>query len=598
MKKIKLLPENLINQIAAGEVIERPASVVKELVENSIDAGATRIEVEISNGCRNVRIADNGHGIDKEDVSLAFSRHATSKIIDQNDLWNISTLGFRGEALASIISVAKVTCITKTQDSNVGIKVECENSEIKVSETGCAKGTIMEITDLFYNIPARLKFLKKQHTELALISETLQSLALANPEVAFNLINNKNSILKTLGSNDIKATIGEIYSKNIISEFSEVYKEDPPFKLKVTGFISNPDFTRSNKKAIYTFVNHRTVKCPIILKAIDMAYKDMIASGKYPYAVLNILISPEEIDVNVHPAKREVKYRNPNLIFNFIYSAIKAGLDSKAFAPVQTDTDREQAETISFNNEISKQHNKNHELKVINFTDFNKHSHSKTEVFNEIEPDDIREVVIKEPMQSKFELMSDYKEDFVQKPLIIGQLDNTYILLQAPEGLQVVDQHIAHERYLYEKLKQEKTPASQMLLISESVMPDEEQIFLLKENVNALLKYGYELEFVSGDTAVKLKRVPQILAQKDPQKIINDLLEALEASPDIIEDELLMRIACRASVKAGERLSLRQMEELIINWQKTNYPKTCPHGRKISHIISTKEIAGFFGRLK
>ncbi|HBH18072.1 MAG TPA: DNA mismatch repair endonuclease MutL, partial [Cyanobacteria bacterium UBA9579] len=304
MKRIKLLPENLINQIAAGEVIERPASIVKELVENSIDAGATRVEIEISNECRNIRVADNGSGIHKDDVALAFSRHATSKLQQENDLWTISTLGFRGEALASIISIAKVSCLTRTADSPVGVKVDCENSEITITETGCAIGTTMEVKELFYNVPARRKFLKKAQTELASIIEVVQSIAISYPEVSIHLIHKGRTSLKTTGSKDMATVISEIYSKELLDELVEVYKDDTEYKLEVKGFTSNPNFTRSNKKAIYVFVNGRTVKCPILSKAIDTAYKGLIPSDKYPFAILDLIIPAGEVDVNVHPAKR------------------------------------------------------------------------------------------------------------------------------------------------------------------------------------------------------------------------------------------------------------------------------------------------------
>ncbi|OGI03702.1 MAG: hypothetical protein A2Y25_08170 [Candidatus Melainabacteria bacterium GWF2_37_15] len=579
-KRIKQLPDNLINQIAAGEAIERPASVVKELVENSIDAGSTRIEVEISNATRDIRVADNGGGIHKDDILLAFSRHATSKIEKINDLWSISTLGFRGEALSSMISIAKVICTTRTKDSETGLKVKCENSQVSFSDAGCAIGTTMEINDLFYNVPARLKFLKKTQTEMAAISEIVQSLAISNPGIAFTLIHNKNTIFKTIGSNDLAATIGEVYSSEIISELVEINKEDEQFNLKIHGFASNPDFTRSNKKAIYTFINGRTVKCPIISKAIDTAYSDMIPSGRYPYVVLNILMSPKEIDVNVHPTKKEVKYSKPNLIFNFVYSAIKGAL---GVAPQRHSQDvgciyaPEQQGCINAPYEIPK---------VINFP---------KAITQEIEDDDIQEVSFAPAsVQKRFEVESDGYDLFVEKPRIIGQLENTYILIQAKDGLQIIDQHIAHERALYEKLKREKNYASQLLLASEVIELTPEQYNLFRENADLLNKYGYEVEII--DFGIKLKRIPQTIAEKDPKKIVNDLIEALESSPEIIENELLMRTACLSSVKAGERLSIGQMEELIINWQNTSYPKTCPHGRKIAHVISRQEIAGFFGR--
>ena len=320
MAKIVQLDKNLINQIAAGEVIERPASVVKELVENSIDAGATRISVSIDNECRNIRIADNGCGIEEEDIYLAFSKHATSKIKNVEDLYCIDTLGFRGEALASIISISKLTCTTKTKEAENGIRVECENSEVKKTKTGCADGTIMDIRDLFYNIPARLKFLKSEKTEFGYIQELIESLAIANPTISFELIRNGKSVFKTLGSNGLKETIKQIFSEEVSNNLKEVLKTDKIANFKISGYISVPSFTRSSKKDYYLYVNNRMVKCPIIQKAIDVAYRNTLPHGKYPFVILKLEIPPTDVDVNVHPTKREVRYKNTNQIFNFIMS--------------------------------------------------------------------------------------------------------------------------------------------------------------------------------------------------------------------------------------------------------------------------------------
>jgi len=578
MKRIKQLSENLINQIAAGEAIERPASIVKELAENSIDAGATKIEIEVSNTARDIRVADNGCGIHKDDVLLAFSRHATSKIEQQNDLWSLKTMGFRGEALSSIISVAKVTCTTRTPEAETGIKVKCENSQVSFSETGCAPGTTMEIKDLFYNVPARLKFLKKQHTELAAISEVVQSLSIGNPGIAFTLINNRNTILKTTGTKDLTTAIGEVYSREIVNNLQEIRKEDQQFGLYISGYASNPDLTRSNRKGVYIFINGRIVKCPIISKAIDTAYSDMIPSGRYPYVVLNVNVPPEEVDVNVHPTKREVKYVKSNLVFNFVYSAVKAALELRP-QPVTAAAGQINAPARAESPQL------------INFP-----MRTAVEERNaiEIEADDVQEVSYRHPVQNKFEIEQDAYDMFVQKPKIIGQLHNTYILIQADEGLQIIDQHIAHERYLYEKLKYDNNIASQLLLVSEAIELEPEQLSLFEDNAELLAKYGYEAEFNRNN--LRLKRIPQILSEKNPQKIVADLLEVLVSAPETLENELQMRTACLSAVKAGEKLSLSQMEELVVNWQKTSYPRTCPHGRKIAHVVTSGEIAGFFGR--
>jgi len=609
MKRIKQLSENLINQIAAGEVIDRPSSAVKELLENAIDAGSTRIEVEISIDARNIRVADNGNGIYKEDILPAFSRHATSKIASEKDLWQLSTLGFRGEALASIISVAKVICTTRTPDSETGIKAECEDSNVKFSETGCAIGTTMELKELFYNTPARLKFLKQPQTEIAHITETIQNIAISHPKVAITLIHKKNAVLKTSGSGDLKETVSEIYSKDLVSNLQEVNFSDEQMNLKINGLTSSPNITRSNKKGIYVFVNGRTIRCPIISKAIDTAYKDIIPSGKYPFAVLNLTLPPNDIDINVHPSKKEIKYAKPNLIFNFVYTAVKNSLNIKDYTSTANEFSLSQNNFTPKTQEISD-----------NLLHFGK--------FNEIPQEDITEIMLPSPKkqediaQNKMEFpLPQEEETYIPQAKIIGQLDNTYILIENNTGLQIIDQHIAHERYLYEELKQNRNYNSQLLLTSELVELDEETIILLRENIEKMQEYGFEIEFVRKDTneniialdsqaplekefhapatkGVRLKRIPQILSTKPHYDILQDLIESIKTTPENLDNEILEKISCCAAVKAGERLNTWQMEELIKNWQRTKFNMTCPHGRKISHIMPIKEIAKFFGRVE
>lgn len=596
MNKIKLLPENLISQIAAGEVIEKPSSIVKELVENSIDAGSTKVEVAISNNCRNIRVSDNGHGIGKEDVTLAFSRHATSKLSSEKDLWTISTLGFRGEALASIISVSKVECLTRTAEAANGIRVECENSNIVVTETGCAVGTIMEVKELFYNVPARMKFLKKPQTEFAAILEILQGIAISNPAVSIVLLNKGTVALKTSGVNDLSVVISEIYSKELISELKEIYKEDNEVGLVIQGFSSNPDFTRSNKKAIYTFVNGRIIKCPVLLKAVDTSYKDLIPSGRYPFVVLNLNIPTNEIDINVHPAKREVRYSNPNQIFNFVHSSIKLALEDgfglyKGIQNVKQEEAQEEILETSLFKEESSAFSKNPSYnstfssnKLVDFKQMKAQIDKSQDFYSPL------------PVQSKIDLLVEEPScEPIIKPKIIGQYFNTYILIETEEGLQIVDQHIAHERTIYEKLKSSKTFDSQLVLISSSITLEPEQFILFEENKGLLSKYGYEFEFVE-DSSLIIKQLPQVLAKCVHEQLIGDIIEALESDIEHIENKILITTACHSAVKAGEKLSLWQMEELIIEWKKSSFPKTCPHGRVISHIIPLKEVARFFGR--
>ena len=584
MGRIKQLSVNLINQIAAGEVIERPASVVKELVENSIDAGATKVEISISNECRNIRIADNGCGIHPDDIQLAFLKHATSKLTDEASLFNIETLGFRGEALASIISIAKVTCTTRTKDFDYGTRVESQNSIVEASKVGCAQGTIMEVNDLFFNQPARLKFLKSSKTEFAYIQELVQSLAISHPEIAFILKNNNSEVITTTQNADLLTRITQIYPENIISELREVKKTDVLTGITISGYISVPSYTRSSKKSIYTFVNSRTVKCPILLKAIDIAYKNMLPQGRYPFVVINIDINPSEIDVNAHPTKREIRYKNPNQIFNFVQSAVSYALNA---------IERAQTPFPTVNEE-----------KVVSFKEY---SASKEE-----ESDDYyvpayiaeRKVVdkpLEEPIfveQTKMEIDFD-KVQKTDKINVIGQFKNTYILVENEDNLELIDQHIAEERYIYEKLKSQKEVASQLLIISDvlDVMPEE--VDLLENAKDQLARFGYKIEKIS-DTQVIFKKIPQVLSQAKPQDILSELLDnlkdSMDADLDTREEKILITTSCKAAVKAGDRLTLWQMEEVVKKLRSTKNPYTCPHGRPISHFISWKEVASFFDR--
>lgn len=593
MARIKQLSKHLINQIAAGEVIERPASVVKELVENSVDAGATKISVEINNDCRDIRVADNGSGIHPDDIMLAFSKHATSKITTDEDLFDIHTMGFRGEALASIISISKLTCTTRTADFETGTKVKCENSEVKQVETGCAIGTIMDIKDLFYNIPARLKFLKSSSTEFSYIQELVQSIALAHPECSFELKKFGKTILKTSGQNNLLQTIKEVYSSDVISNLKEVLKTDKLSGLKISGYVSTPDYTRSSKKSYHIYINSRTVKCPVFQKAIDTAYKALIANGKYPFVVLNLEIPPSDVDVNVHPTKKEVRYKNTNQVFNFIYTSIQAGLSNFVERQNSEYTGYEQHEEIPANNN------------VINF------GQAKAEKSGEIfidKQDDTIYVTDKalEEETAKFSAAqqenSEQRQFFVPvektpepEENIIGQYKNTYILVEKEDGLEIIDQHIAEERYIYEKLMAEKNIISQMLFVSDVVPVSSTEAELIKENLDKFEKFGYGIEFLK-DNELIFKKVPQMIAKVNPKEILADILENIDGNIDRLEEKILITTSCKASVKAGQKLSTWQMQEIVKKWRTTKMPYTCPHGRPIVKFFPHKEIAGFFQR--
>lgn len=587
MKRIQQLSRQLINQIAAGEVIERPASVVKELVENSIDAGATRIEVEISKDCLDIRVSDNGSGIHPEDIELAFSKHATSKISNADDLFDIHTMGFRGEALASIISIAKVTCTTRTKDLETGMKVECAESNVKKAPCGCAVGTTMEIKELFYNTPVRQKFLKSERVELSYIAEILQSIAIANPNVSITLINEGKTPVKTSGSGDLLCVLTEIYSNSIASELKKVNKADELSKISVTGYCSTPDFTRSTKKSIYVFVNNRVVKCPVILKAIDTAYKNMLPNGKYPFVCINLDIQPKDVDVNVHPTKKEVRYRNPNQIFNFIYSAILDALSS--FKQQETHSPSETVIPFARN------------YNTITDENIQEDSQDDDTVYvSQQKFDEIKETNAKqfELNVKQIDLDLPQTAEVEETINIIGQYRNTYIIFEENTELKIVDQHIADERFIFEKLTKDletKEIPSQLLLISDILELEPADVTLICENSDKLKRFGFGIEQIS-EKEIVFKKIPQVISHVKPKDIISDLLENLHGDLNNIEEKMLVTMSCKAAVKAGAELNLWQMEDLIKKWKTTKMPYTCPHGRPIVHSFSEKEIASFFHR--
>ena len=618
MSRIKQLSQHTINQIAAGEVIERPSSVVKELVENSVDAGATRVSIEITNECRNIRVADNGSGIHPDDIVLAFSKHATSKISTGEDLYNIHTLGFRGEALASIISISKVTCTTRTKDYDYGTKVVCENSEIEHAQTGCAVGTIMEIKDLFYNIPVRLKFLKSEKTEFSYISELVTAIAISNPSVAIELKNNGKTTLKTDGVAGLEGVIKTLFSKTIFSNLRPVENDDVISKINISGYVSTPDFTRTSKKDYHIFVNNRTVKCPVFIKAIDMAYRNSLPNGKYPFVVLNLIMPPEDIDINVHPTKKEVKYKNPNQIFNFIRTSVEAGLinsqrvvktenvynvSQSVFRPTEPKTpemDSIDETSINFN----KINNAFDYINNMNSGDDGAENTTQDGEFSQSEPQ-VQEHALKQNQfyfaqkqmnnSLDFEQGQFIKKEVAERDNIIGQYKNTYILIEKEEGLEIVDQHIADERYIYETLQAQHEPMSQMLFISDVLEVTPEEVEIIKNNIEKFEKFGYGIEFLS-ETELIFRKIPQLLSKYSPKDILTDILENIEGDINNLEEKILITTSCKAAVKANTPLNMFQMEEIIKNWRGCKLPYTCPHGRPIAKLLKHSDIASFFMR--
>jgi len=691
MPKVLVLPDHIASQIAAGEVVERPASVVKELVENSLDAGATEIEIAVSQDCRDIRIADNGGGMDPDDAVLAFQRHATSKLRSADDLWSLNTLGFRGEAIPSIASISKFTCYTRTQQAEVGTRVETADGQLKAVEVGCAPGTVMEIQELFYNTPARLKFMKKAATEFGNIEEIVQSLAISYPDVAFTLLNNGNTALRTTGSGDLARTIveaGFFTGKERLVEVSHGYEIEGEIvsgskAVRIKGYLAKPTHFRGDRKGILTIVNGRAVRCPLTYKALDYAFSDLIPRGRYPLAVVKLEIDPGQVDVNIHPTKKELKYTHGNDIYLTIQRALGRALREESIARaeqaraeharliaedqnsagtydaqpisaqqyndlpaesvsfVQENRPRNlqenfkpqpaaRAEQINFRESLSYQASADHAVPASYSANSHKaqpsadtqsshidHTPSymptstaqrQQELDREIEKElfdytptskpEAGEIFYAEPDTAAaqqgselFELPSDWR--------IIGYLRNTYIMVETAKGLEIIEQHIAHERTLYERLLASQTTAgrisenSQKLIVSAPLSLSPEQLETLRLSQNALEKLGFAFVFEQDNASVS--ELPLELARVNYVPVIQKLIDDL-ATVDAtnMELEATKSIACQSAIKNGMPLSHRDILKLLSDWLKTERNDTCPHGRPVRLKFSMDELFQMF----
>lgn len=633
-RKIRILPPHLINRIAAGEVVERPASVIKELVENALDAGATRIDIAASNGGRNLRVADNGSGMTPENAAMAFYNHATSKIQDATDLDRIATLGFRGEALASIGSISKLTCLTRTAQASVGTRITLdETGEPALAETGCATGTIMEVDDLFFNTPARLKFLKRAQTEMGHIEETVQYLALSHPEVRFTLSLNEKALLKTSGSNELKRTMEEVLGlKKENIPLIPITADDPEIGLRLAGFVSEPGVMKSSKRWLITYLNGRHVKCAILQKAIEAAYESLLPHGKYPLCVFFLNMPPNEVDVNVHPTKREVRYASSNTIFGFVRSGIRNSLAAHGIALDRPQPDLTES-TLSYSSPLASSglpmasathvpafvSEPRREWQPTAYTGVEKSVHKPFSLGEGALPAYRRAPVNEpQPVQAALGFYQPQTMDEssgtaainAEKPTfangkfkVIGQLFNTYILLETIQGLLLVDQHIASERDFFESLTRNLTadaPAIQQLVTALPLVVSPVQRDLLERYQAEFARLGFLYEMAAD--SVQLTGYPLVYAGRDKMfqsgGLFENLLAQLEETGEmkLDLDHLIATLACHSAVRAGDSLNHFEMETVIDRWLACQLPWTCPHGRPIAHTISTNELNQFFHR--
>lgn len=626
--RIHILPPHVVNRIAAGEVVERPASVIKELVENALDAGATRIDVSASAGGRTLRVADNGCGMSAEDAKMAFYNHATSKITEESDLSRIDTLGFRGEALASIAAIAKVTCMTRPVQATTGVKVIVDTlGEPQLSETGCAPGTIFEVTDLFYNTPARLKFLKRPQTELGHIEEVVQYLALSHPEIQFSLTLNEQQAFKTRGSGALKSAMEEVFrlSRKDVEGLIAVTREEAPGELSLAGYISPPGTLKSSRRWIVTFVNGRSVRCSVLSKAIEAGYTSLIPQGKYPLAVLFLNLPHEDVDINVHPTKKEVRYTNANGVFGFIRQNVVAALEQQghhAFQGVDPMAAGLSSAPLPVQQGFSPGGGAG---PLFASRGFGGGGMARPGGGYASVPPGMatRPVLPGSGLQSEAAMalyasgdgaegdkVSTATADFEAGPpqagwKVIGQLFNTYILLETRQGLMVVDQHIASERMFFERLTQstfQEAPAVQSLIAQVPLGLSGLQHDLLEQHREGFARLGFTYTLAAGagsvEPTVTLTGMPLFYQDRQPRDLFQTVLQRLEetgeVSPDL--DDMIATLACHSAVRAGDVLSLEQMQQVIGGWLSCKLPWTCPHGRPIAHTIETEDLNHFFHR--
>lgn len=613
MPHIHVLSPHVANQIAAGEVIERPSSIVKELVENSIDAGADSITIEIENGGIDlIRIIDNGCGISDEDVEIAFLRHATSKIGGIDDISGIETLGFRGEALASIAAVSSVRLLTRTQEEDVGTCIEIEGGEIRAhSRIGCTFGTTIEVRNLFYNVPARLKFLKSPRAETGNIGDYVTRLILSKPQISFHFISNGKTVYRTNGDGNLKNSLISVYGITIAHQVFPVEYDDG--YIKISGYVGIPELSRSNRTGQYLFLNGRIIQSPQISSALSRSMESRVMIGRYPFAVLSIYLSPFEVDVNIHPTKLQVHFADEERVTRTVYIACKDAIaksyipsvslaaDSTAPSPVaEKSTLYSSAHSPLAGQTISSSYKNNRsDVALEQSVPYSGHfsDSSSGSVKDDREP--ITIPVFKISKNERIDLFSNHSVELIQgnHPLrgrytIIGSVFHTYWFIQFEDSVYIVDQHAAHERLLYDALRAKKVvPVSQALLAPIRMSLDLSDVDLFGDRKKQLEEYG----FVFGncdETSITILAVPVINGIPLREQFLLDIIHDHDFNKDS-----LMQKSCKHAVKGGDVLSETEIEYLLEQLLEKDTLLSCPHGRPIFVRITQKELEKMFKRI-
>ena len=636
MARINVLPKEIYQLIAAGEVVERPSSVVKEMIENSLDAGAKNITLEIKNGGSTyIRITDDGCGIERDDVRKVFISHATSKISKKDDLNSIGTLGFRGEAMASISAVSKVELLTKAENEEIGTRYEIAGGEeLEFDDAGCPNGTTIVVRDIFFNTPARMKFLKKDVTEGNQVAGIVDRMAISHPEISFRFIRDGKQVLITSGNGDLKSTVYSVLGKEMSDSLMSV---DYSFNdMRITGFVSKPTASRKSRAGQYFYINNRIVKSKTAMAALEQAYKNTIMVGRFPACVLNIELNPAQVDVNVHPAKTEVRFANEKPIFDLVYYAVKTAIEN----------DRTVKEVEFKENPIYRQESKN----VYQNND-NKSFQAKFDFFKKKDEPPSQQVIKTKPREdfwqveapkpeykiardekpkARVDINIEYeepeeistakskdapKERDIEKVVITDEKDNenvipnfkligeafkTYLIVEIENELYFIDKHAAHERMNFERFKAQATVETQMLLAPVVVNLTKDEFIAISENVGLIKKCGFELEEF-GESQIIVRAIPSLVDGDSVKDLMLEIAQKLlEHKTDILPDKIdwiYHSASCRGAVKAGDYTSRQEQEMFVKKLLSMPNIRFCPHGRPVFIKMSKYDIEKQFGRV-
>ena len=636
MARINVLPKEIYQLIAAGEVVERPSSVVKEMIENSLDAGAKNITLEIKNGGSTyIRITDDGCGIERDDVRKVFISHATSKISKKDDLNSIGTLGFRGEAMASISAVSKVELLTKAENEEIGTRYEIAGGEeLEFDDAGCPNGTTIVVRDIFFNTPARMKFLKKDVTEGNQVAGIVDRMAISHPEISFRFIRDGKQVLITSGNGDLKSTVYSVLGKEMSDSLMSV---DYSFNdMRITGFVSKPTASRKSRAGQYFYINNRIVKSKTAMAALEQAYKNTIMVGRFPACVLNIELNPAQVDVNVHPAKTEVRFANEKPIFDLVYYAVKTAIENdrtvKEVEFKENPIYRQEPKNVYQNND-----NKSFQAK---FDFFKKKDEPPSQQVIKTKPrEDFWQVEAPKPeykiardekpkarvdinieyeepeeistaksedahREQNFEkvVITDEKdnENFIPNFKLIGEAFKTYLIVEIENELYFIDKHAAHERMNFERFKAQATVETQMLLAPVVVNLTKDEFIAISENVELIKKCGFELEEF-GESQIIVRAIPSLVDGDSVKDLMLEIAQKLlEHKTDILPDKIdwiYHSASCRGAVKAGDYTSRQEQEMFVKKLLSMPNIRFCPHGRPVFIKMSKYDIEKQFGRV-